>query len=171
LIDMVIDSGPTAIGLESTVLDLTTAPPRILRPGPISTTELEEVLGREPSFERIALEAAGVPTSPGQLPVHYAPRTPSFRAETVEELGKLANREKLAVVELGEGGGQSHPFAAAWFTLASPEEASRSLYDVLHRCDALGVQSIIVVMPPDDPAWRTVRDRLLRATRLLEERS
>ena len=44
---------------------------------------------------------------------------------------------------------------------------SRLLYDVLHRCDSLGLGSIVVVMPPDEPEWRAVRDRLLRATRPL----
>ena len=53
--------------------------------------------------------------------------------------------------------------------LETPDEASQQLYDILHRCDLLGVRSIIVLMPPDEPEWRAVRDRLLRATRPLDE--
>ncbi len=53
-IDLIIDSGPTAIGLESTVLDLTTTPPRLLRPGPITSRELEAVLGIEPRGRSVA---------------------------------------------------------------------------------------------------------------------
>ena len=53
------------------------------------------------------------------------------------------------------------------FLLRSPAEASRQLYDVLHHCDALGLRSIVVIMPPDQPEWDAVRDRLLRATRPL----
>ena len=58
----------------------------------------------------------------------------------------------------------------AQFVLELPEAAARSLYDVLHRCDALGKTAIIVVLPPDEPAWRAVRDRLFRASRPLSER-
>jgi len=168
-IDLLIDSGPTAVGLESTVLDLTTARPRVLRPGPISTKELEKVLGGPQVVEPIAGEPAGRPSSPGQMAVHYAPRTPSFRVERDEDLEALVHRAKMAVVIFGEPVDQSLAAAVPRFTLESPEAASRRLYDVLHQCDSLGLGSIVVVMPPDLPEWQAVRDRLLRATRALGE--
>jgi len=169
-IDLLIDSGPTEVGLESTVLDLTTARPRLLRPGPISIKELEKVLGGRQVVEPIAEEPAGRPSSPGQMPVHYAPRTPSFRVERGEELGGLVHRGSTAVVSFGEQVDRALPAAVARFTLESPAEASRRLYDVLHHCDSLGLDSIVVVMPPADPEWQAVRDRLRRATRPLRER-
>ncbi len=170
LIDLVIDSGPTSIGLESTVLDLTTARPRLLRPGPISKQELQDVLEDLPVVELMAGESAARPSSPGQMPVHYAARTPSFRVETEEELKGILHREKIAVVSLGPRVDRALPAAHARFTLESPVTAARLLYDVLHRCDSLEVGSIIVVMPPQEPDWQAVRDRLLRATRPLAER-
>jgi len=170
VIDLLIDSGPTSIGLESTVLDLTTARPRLLRPGPISKRELEEVLSEVQVVELIAGEPAARPSSPGQMPVHYAPRTPSFRVETEAELAGFVHREKIAVVCLGRRADRALPAAAARFALESPGAAARLLYDVLHQCDSLEVGSIVVVMPPDEPEWQAVRDRLLRATRPLAER-
>ena len=60
---------------------------------------------------------------------------------------------------------------ASHFNLETPEAAARQLYDTLHQCDALGARAIVVVMPPDEPEWRAVRDRLLRATRPIGERT
>src|SRR5262249_880132 len=95
-IDLVLDSGPTAFGLESTVLDLTGHPPRLLRPGPIEVTELEAALGGP-----LAMPEAGAssdrPTSPGQMSVHYAPRTPAFRVDSFEELGEGRDLEGVVV--------------------------------------------------------------------------
>ena len=76
-IDLILDSGPTTVGLESTVLDLTTTPARVLRPGPIGWSELA------PFFKEGTLAAPTIPdgqtaerpSSPGMLAVHYAPRT------------------------------------------------------------------------------------------------
>ena len=73
-IDLIIDSGPTAIGLESTVLDLTTTPPRLLRPGPITRRDLEEALDGERVEEHTPGESIERPLSPGaEMAVHYAP--------------------------------------------------------------------------------------------------
>jgi L-threonylcarbamoyladenylate synthase len=75
-IDLVLDAGPTAIGVESTVLDLTSAVPTVLRPGGISLAALEAVLGRVALHERRPTEQAAAPDtlrSPGLLTRHYAP--------------------------------------------------------------------------------------------------
>jgi L-threonylcarbamoyladenylate synthase len=167
-IDLIIDSGSTTIGLESTVLDLTNPVSRLLRPGPISISELEKVLDGH-VIERAATKSADQLSSPGQMPVHYAPVTPSVRVNSSGELGRMGYCENMAVVVIGE----HSPFSLSGFTasyvLEFPDEASRQLYDILHRCDLLGVRSIVVLMPPDEPEWRAVRDRLMRATRTLDE--
>jgi L-threonylcarbamoyladenylate synthase len=168
-IDLIIDSGPTALGLESTVLDLTHSPPHLLRPGPITTAALEEALGGIHVVESIACEPHGRRTSPGQMPVHYAPRTPAFRAATCAELSGISQRENRALVVVGQTFTSPSPQFAAQVSLESPEQASRLLYDVLHQLDSLAHRSIVVVMPPDVPEWLAVRDRLQRATRPLEE--
>jgi L-threonylcarbamoyladenylate synthase len=169
-IDLIIDSGPTAIGLESTVLDLTTTPPRLLRPGPINRRELEEALDRERVEEHTSGGSIERPSSPGQMAVHYAPRTPAFGVDSLAELEHVPRWENVALVVVGEQDVSSLHRAASRFNLDSPELAARFLYDVLHRCDSLGRESIVVIMPPDSPEWQAVRDRLLRATRPLRSR-
>ncbi len=164
LIEMVIDSGPTDVGLESTVLDVTSDPPRLLRPGPITRSDLESALSGGPIIMPSAGDSAERPSSPGQLPVHYSPRTPSFRVDSLEEIGDSCHPRDIALVWIGERPSTSIPSSksSGW---RRRRMASRFLYDVLHQCDALGVRSIIVIMPPDRPEWLAVRDRLLRATR------
>jgi L-threonylcarbamoyladenylate synthase len=165
-VDLILDSGPTLLGLESTVLDLTTLTPRLLRPGPISIKELEDVLEvtvMEPSSTSSSDRLA----SPGQMPVHYAPSTPSFRVDSSGGMGEMGYRANMALVVIGDHDTPSLSGFGACFTLETPDEASRQLYDVLHRCDLLGLSSIVVLMPPDLPDWRAVRDRLTRATRPL----
>jgi L-threonylcarbamoyladenylate synthase len=77
-IELILDSGPVELGLESTVLDLTVSPPRILRPGLITAEQLNGVLG---TTTPVGTRPAESPTgrSPGELPQHYQPRTPTVR--------------------------------------------------------------------------------------------
>jgi L-threonylcarbamoyladenylate synthase len=170
-IDLVIDSGPTTLGLESTVLDLTGELPRLLRPGPISRSKLEEALGGSRVLEEAPGASPAHPTSPGQMPVHYAPQTPAYYARSRGELGTLALPEGTSLIVFGEQAGEIPQTVANQFVLESPESASRALYDVLHRCDALAGEAIVVVLPPEEPQWHAVRDRLIRACRPLSEKT
>jgi L-threonylcarbamoyladenylate synthase len=168
-IDLVLDSGPTAVGLESTVLDLTGENPRVLRPGPISRPDLEAALGGETVFEEVPGASVLLPSSPGQMPVHYAPRTPAYHAGSLEELARFDTRD-FALIVIGDRRVIGQHFKAdQLIVLDSPEIASRALYDVLHRCDALAKAAIVAVLPPDLPEWRAVRDRLMRACRPISD--
>jgi L-threonylcarbamoyladenylate synthase len=170
-IDLVLDSGPTAVGLESTVIDLTTPVPRVLRPGPIATSRLASALGGARLIEHVPSDSIDRPSSPGQMPVHYAPSTSSFRADSLAELETIATRhDDIAVVIVGEQSTPTLPQFVRQVVLDTPEIASRLLYETLHRYDLLGLSAIVVVMPPGLPEWEAVRDRLLRATRPLGER-
>jgi L-threonylcarbamoyladenylate synthase len=168
-IDLLLDSGPTAVGLESTVVDLTGESPRLLRPGPITSLELEAVLPGRTLVLPEAGAAVERPTSPGRMPVHYAPRTPSFRVDAPEELARIPDLAGMAVIAFGEGPAPPESPRAREFRLETPARAARHLYETLHHCDAMGLRAIVVVMPPDRPEWQAVRDRLLRATRPLAE--
>lgn len=167
-IELILDSGQTAIGLESTVLDLTTREPRILRPGPISAQELEHVLGglrvRRADGDSAAPDAPL--SSPGQLPVHYAPRTP---ADWIDDPDALADYDwpgRAALVVVGPHLDLPDvPESVPRFDLPSPDLAARDLYVTLRECDALGLERIVVVPPPDLTEWHAVRDRLRRACR------
>jgi L-threonylcarbamoyladenylate synthase len=93
-IDRVLDSGPTPIGLESTVLDVTTPHPRILRPGAISVTQLSAVIGPVELGKQQADEQAGL-VSPGMLERHYAPETELWFYIGPPESGLAWMRERI----------------------------------------------------------------------------
>lgn len=171
-IDLILDGGPTPGGIESTVLDVMTVPPRLLRPGLVEAAALETIVGRlaplppTPSQNQRGGDAP-LP-SPGMLERHYAPRTP---LECIE-MGGRERAEALA------GAGQR----VAWVTCgAAPADAggagtmirelppdpigyAAQLYAVLHQLDAAGLDCIVVSLPPDTAEWLAVRDRLLRAS-------
>src|SRR5262249_36156982 len=74
-IEMILDAGPTQVGIESTVLDLSVTPPRLLRPGHVSRSEIEATIGPIEVWDSITDALTALP-SPGLLAKHYAPRTP-----------------------------------------------------------------------------------------------
>lgn len=166
-VDLILDSGPTTLGLESTVLDLTSIPFRILRPGPIGLAELGQYLGDEAlvGMGKHAATSDRAPQSPGMLPIHYAPRTTALRFESVDDLDRLPKAGSEAILVLGRHLlPESIPSDRA-LILADPAEAAPQLYAALHRLDAMGLDRIVVLMPPDRPEWTAIRDRLLKATR------
>jgi L-threonylcarbamoyladenylate synthase len=165
-IDLLLDGGPTAGGLESTVLDLTTAPPRLLRPGLIAPGDLEAVLGpiRRPGAADSA-ESGPLP-APGLLPRHYAPRA---------VLECVADDSRARAAELAHRGVRvgwlpfalvTEPGPAGVATVVMPRTAAEyaaRLYAVLHDLDEAGVERVVVELPPDAEEWLAVRDRLRRA--------
>jgi L-threonylcarbamoyladenylate synthase len=163
-IELILDSGPTTVGLESTVLDLTPRQPRILRPGPITAAEIEHILGgtRLQTFEQPA--PPGPLSSPGQMAVHYAPRTRAVRVERDELLATFAWPDRAALVVVGRHSLPSLPTGLHQFHLETPDRAARDLYVVLHECDGLPLEVVVVLPPPDGPEWTAIRDRLRRAT-------
>lgn len=157
-VEMILDSGPTAVGIESTVVDLVGDRPRVLRPGPIDASALAKRLGRAVD------EGPGGPgpaRSPGQRARHYAPRAPALRVESPEELVTLGPTADDVVLLVGR---EDVPTPGPRHVLAGPSDAARLLYATLRDCDAARPRRIVIVMPPPTPAWRAVRDRLVRAT-------
>ncbi len=168
-IDLILDSGPTSFGLESTVLDLTGSPFRILRPGPIGPEEIGHCLG---GLDQVAFNREGVarhpgelPASPGMLEVHYAPRTPALRVGAAADLARISWPANAALLVLGPTALPDIPASLHLVELAEPRAAAQRLYAILHEFDALHLDVIVIVMPPDQPEWRTIRDRLVRASR------
>jgi L-threonylcarbamoyladenylate synthase len=177
-VEIILDGGPCAVGIESTVLDLTTPRPTILRPGGVSREQIEAVIGTV-DVAGAAEGDSGAARSPGRHPVHYAPRAPAFRFESARrpevhaELGAVRGRPVVAlflgrtdsvVVEMDDD--RTAP-GGRWFMPAEPEDYARWLYQALRMADGMGVEQIWVEMPPDRPDWAAVRDRLVRATRPL----
>lgn len=159
-IDLILDGGPCAVGIESTVLDLTGTVPVILRPGGIS---LEAILAIAP--ETIlggGTVEAGARPSPGLAQRHYAPRTPLRLLERARLVQAAREAGQAAVVTIGPA-----PEGLLGATLrelpAEPELYASALYAALHQLDEAGVREILVERPPEDAAWVAVSDRLRRA--------
>ena len=152
-VDLILDAGPTPVGVESTVLDLTQSPPAILRPGGVGREQLEKVIGQVRLAMGVADEVAQAGLAgPGMTLKHYAPRALVELFENMEELqvraDKLRNEGKqVGVLESG----------------ASIERLAQTVFAQLRDLDAQGVDVILCKLPPPQGLGLAVRDRLLRA--------
>jgi L-threonylcarbamoyladenylate synthase len=158
---MVLDGGACPVGIESTIVDLSSGKSRILRPGMISAADLGRVLGRVPPSG-----GADAPRVPGALASHYAPRTPLELVQPDVLIfavrDALANDQRLAVLA---------PIACpisderiVWRQAPSePAAFARDLYANLRALDAAGCVRIVVQKPPASDSWRAIVDRLTRA--------
>jgi L-threonylcarbamoyladenylate synthase len=153
-IDYILDGGPCSVGIESSVLSLAGPGPILLRPGGISRTELEAIVGPVASAHQVQTEAH---PSPGMHPRHYSPRTPLLLMKDgkLPDQGQgiylqhqhLPSREYVKTIQM--------PAAAADYAAA--------LYEVLHQADAGNYNWIAVDLPPSTPEWEAIHDRLRRA--------
>jgi L-threonylcarbamoyladenylate synthase len=171
-VGLILDAGPCDRGIESTVIDCTATPPRILRPGPLSRAELEAAVGGPvawPEGQDGGEAAPAAARSPGLGRRHYAPRTPlempADPAARVADL--LADGKRVGWLVL-EGGELAHPLAGSRELVAVPMPSdpagyAKVLYATLHALDQRQLDRIIVESPPADEAWQAVRDRLHRA--------
>jgi L-threonylcarbamoyladenylate synthase len=153
-VDMILAGGKCAVGVESTVLDLTTERPAILRPGGVTREQLQRLLGDV----AVAANDARTPKSPGMLASHYAPRLPLRLNAT----GVAADEALLAFgPDMFVKGG------AARLNL-SPEgdttAAAANLFAMLRQLDQPAAFRGIAVMPiPDAGLGTAINDRLRRA--------
>ena len=168
-IDAVLDGGPTIVGVESTVLDLTSAPPRILRPGGVPRDQLKAILPDiAPDDSPMSTPTETMP-SPGMLPSHYAPRARLRICQDLQEmLGQraacLAQGRSVGLLiraDQREACAGCHPY----FVLGDGiDEIAHNLYAGLRALDALGVDDILVTAVPREGLGEAVADRLLRAS-------
>lgn len=161
-IDYILDGGPAQVGLESTVLQLTTDVPLLLRPGGLPLEEIEDVIGSVSIPNPDARPELSAQQSPGRLPKHYAPRTPLViqtsdppTAEEGTRIGLLAfstppDVSDYAVVEVLSREGNMN-------------EAATHFFAALRRLDAAGVDQIVAEPFPDEGLGRALNDRLRRA--------
>jgi len=151
---LVLDGGACAVGLESTILDLSRGTPVLLRPGAITRGQIAAVLGEVPRNRD-----AEAPRASGTLAAHYAPGTP-LRLVQASELGRaVASGRRLAVLAF-ERAPQS---AASVLAARDPAAYGHDLYANLRTLDAAGAEEILVEAPPAGPEWEAVNDRLARA--------
>jgi len=174
-IDGVLDAGPTMVGLESTVIDLTATPPTILRPGGVSREAIVEILGEVAIAETPKREGEAMP-SPGMIHRHYAPAVPLRLTEPSPQIfqetlsrffaehpqGKVGlllptdwqewvpPSKRVIVFDWGEWGD--------WATMA------RRLFDGLRWLEQQGVITIFAPLPPPIGLGLALRDRLIKAS-------
>jgi L-threonylcarbamoyladenylate synthase len=172
-IPLIVDGGQSQVGIESTVLDLTVSPPRVLRPGMIHAETLAAAAGprpRGPSPQSSSGPGSQpVLRSPGQLKKHYSPRAKLLVLEwnTEAELKtQLARRHLSPAAAFIVAHTQIPAGLGAANVSVIPHDAeafARALYGELHRCDVAGAQLIVVEAPPALPEWAAIADRLRRA--------
>jgi L-threonylcarbamoyladenylate synthase len=154
-VDLVLEGGPSEVGIESTILDCSGAGVVLLRPGRISPQEIES-LGI-----KVAVRSADSPRHSGGLERHYSPRTPARMVPTHaldKEIARL--KDKVAVLAF------SRPDERVDYWLRMPREPqayAQKLYAALRELDSTQCELILVEAPPETPEWAAVRDRLARA--------
>ena len=175
-IDLILDGGPTEIGVESTVIDLTSHPPQILRPGGVSLEELREVLG-EVELHPAALGKAEErrPKSPGMKYRHYAPRAELIVVEgdpervpvKIEEIarGYRALGRRVGILATDENLGRYRSGkAVSMGSRRDPETIARNIFRVLRELDREGVDIIIAEGIPEEGIGLAVMNRLRKAS-------
>jgi L-threonylcarbamoyladenylate synthase len=143
---MILDGGPCSAGLESTIVAVRDDGWQVLRPGPVSSMEIEQMLGFPPlSLPISAIEA------PGQMASHYAPSKPVRLNATVPEKGEYL---------IGFGAIMGDENLSSTGDLA---QAAAHLFDALHNADASLANTIAVAPIPHEGIGIAMNDRLARA--------
>lgn len=145
-IPLVVDAGPTEVGLESTIVAIEPDHLRLLRPGPIAATALSDATGLE-----VRTANGGAIEAPGQLASHYAPSKPL-------RLNARDPREGEWLIGFGEQQGDSTLSARGDLI-----EAASRLFDLLHQADAAPGRSIAIAPIPETGLGVAINDRLRRA--------
>ena len=147
--DLILDGGPSQVGVESTIIDCTQSAPRILRPGAITIEMIEEITG-----EKISSAGDEIRVS-GSLENHYAPRA-RVLLNTVAKSGEGL----IALADI--------PTPVGAIRLAEPknsEEFARVMYSALREADTRGLEKVVVIAPLGDGIAIAIRDRLERASK------
>lgn len=164
---MVLDGGPCAVGIESTILDLSRSTPTILRPGAITAADIARVIGRMPAQPTApSVDEQAAPRVSGSLAAHYAPRTPLRLVPAEELLGQASSacRQGLRPAVLAHHCADPGDSRIVWRAGGDdPAGFAHDLYAQLRALDALGLDLILVEAPPHGAAWHAVADRLGRA--------
>jgi L-threonylcarbamoyladenylate synthase len=155
-VSLVLDGGQCDVGVESTIVDVSSAEPVVLRPGMISAAAIADVLK-----QAVGLEKINRPRVSGSHDMHYAPRTPAWLV-TSETLVHVAQEAaSCAVVCYSD---ITIPGVQVVRLSTKPEQYAHDLYLVLRELDKQNYSRILIEVVPSGSAWEAVRDRLLRAS-------
>lgn len=160
-VDLVLDGGPCAVGVESTIVDLSSGRPRLLRPGGLPREAIEAVLGQELSWEGFVPPVKT--EAPGMLESHYAPRVPLEAFETAEALIARARALDGACVVLSAT--RLNLPCLDNRVLGEGAAMAVGLFAALRDIDARQAPRILALLPSEKGLGLAVRDRLFRASR------
>ncbi len=166
-IECVLDGGPCAVGVESSVVAWVNggpARPVLLRAGGVPKEAIEEALGCPVSISAGAAGGEAAQASPGLLPWHYAPRAPLRLAAAPSDVPEGSADEGLlwyGSATPPRGYGRLENLSPA----GDPREAAANLFAALHRLDAAGIGNIVAVRVPGEGLGRAINDRLEKASR------
>lgn len=152
-VDLILDDGPSKIGIESTVLSLAENKATLLRPGMISRAQIEAIIGPVALPESIGTAHP----SPGLHERHYAPITPLYM---VEKTSDTPNSGRGVYLYLSDAPIGTHSIQMP----ETPAAYAEVLYNTLHLCDASGYDWVAIETPPDSADWAGIHDRLRRAS-------
>ncbi|HEX4646584.1 MAG TPA: L-threonylcarbamoyladenylate synthase [Verrucomicrobiae bacterium] len=172
-IRLIVDGGQAQVGIESTVVDISTTPARVLRPGMIHTESLLAALP-ETGRLRIAADAGEhtdeIPRSPGRLPKHYSPKArleilswrdeADLHSQIAKRPSPMVGVHVIAHTVIPSGGA----FGRVSVIPHDAEAFARAIYGELHQCDEAGAELIVVESPPETSEWEGIIDRLKRAS-------
>jgi L-threonylcarbamoyladenylate synthase len=171
-IPLIVDGGPSQVGIESTVLDLACSPPRLLRPGMIHTESLLAAMGGsalQTSAPDWSDSAGAFLRSPGLLPKHYSPKARlvllKWRNDNdlAAQISKYpVQRDRIHVIA-HHAIALRQNFGRVAVIPRDAEAFARAIYSELHQCDEAGAELIVVEAPPTGEEWRAIADRLTRA--------
>jgi L-threonylcarbamoyladenylate synthase len=155
-IEIIIDGGKCPVGIESTVIDLTTEKSIILRPGGISKEDIEKVIGKVEIIEK-----SEKILSPGQLPFHYSPKTP---LKILRDWNEIKGNEKAGLLAFKE---PKYKEKFAYVEILSEKgdliEAASNFFSLLHKLDNLGLDVIYAEPVPEKGLGIAIMDRLKKA--------
>jgi L-threonylcarbamoyladenylate synthase len=175
-IDMVVDGGPTRVGVESTVVDLSRDPPLVLRPGAVGLEMLRAVIPNVQLYQPPTSPNAAL-RSPGLLPKHYAPRAAvtvyegeseaALTAMTRDALALVGRGKMVALLAFAEDLPRLTDLPVRVVQLGSerrPVDVAARLYAALRECDDVGADAVLArILTTQHDLSVAIRDRLRRA--------
>jgi L-threonylcarbamoyladenylate synthase len=152
---LILDGGSCQLGIESTIIDLTHQPPRLLRPGPLNIEQIEKMSG-----VKVIEHQENTTRVSGNLASHYAPQTPVYLMTNEQLQAAVIQEKNIAVMSLSSC--QGNPIARVQMP-HDAEAYAHELYAELRRLDELKLQKILIEMPPSTLQWHAIHNRLIRA--------
>jgi L-threonylcarbamoyladenylate synthase len=156
-IPLIVDAGPTAHGIESTILAVRSGRMELLRRGPITTAQLEAF------GEVVFAKATAHPEAPGQLPSHYAPNTPLVLTHAASPYLVPANKKCGLLAWHSVAGSKQFTEVRQLSSGQDMREAATNLFRYLRELDRLNLDLIVAEILPDEGLGAAINDRLRRA--------